>query len=145
VIPVKASAAPAQMRSTDVTRDAATRSTNVARNVELLRSSAKDLGYTLDALEAAIHPTVGRAYIGKVLSGEKPLRLEFEVSLPIDLLTEYRKRQAEEYGLIVVQPLTGLAAQRAFVAGALGLLAAVPAKAAMAKADVRPQHVAVSA
>lgn len=116
-------------RSTTIDRAEPARSTTVDLNLALLRQCVSDLGYTLDALEAATG--TDRSYIGKVLNAEKPLSLPFEVALPLDLISEYRKRQAEALGLIVVRPLVGVDAQRAFVAGALGLLTStgLPARA----------------
>jgi hypothetical protein len=45
-----------------------------------------------------------RSYVNKVLNGDKPLRHEFEIALPDDLEADYRRRQAEAHGLIVVAP-----------------------------------------
>lgn len=81
-----------------------------------------------------------KSVISKVLSNQRPMTKEFEKALPDDVEALYAQRKAEGFGLIVVAPLTGLDAQRAFVAGALGLMASpLPSRAGVtAKAEIRP-------
>lgn len=122
---------------TSVDQQALSRSTDVDQALALLRQAVQERGWTLDALAAAMGKD--RAYIGKVLNGDKPFTLEFLVALPDDVEARYEHLRAEHFGLIVVQPLEGADAHRAFVAGFLGMVAPrLPARASgMAKAELR--------
>lgn len=116
------------------------RSTTVDHALETLRRCVADLNYTSESLEVATGRN--KAHISRVLNGIKPMTLEFLTALPTDLQGLYEQRRAEHFGLIVVRPLAGLEAQRAFVAGALGLLTStgLPTKAdAMVKAGLHEQ------
>jgi hypothetical protein len=99
------------------------RSTAVDHGLDLLRKAVGDCGYTLDALEA--HMGKGRAYIHKVLSGEKPLSFEFITALPDDVEARFEQLRAESFGLIVVAPVQGSEAIKHFVGGLVGLLTRV--------------------
>lgn len=85
-----------------------------------MRQAVSDCGYTLDALEAAMGK--GRAYIHKVLNGEKPVSLEFIIALPDDVEARYEQLRAKALGLIVVKPSSGDAAIENLVSGLCGLL-----------------------
>jgi hypothetical protein len=63
-----------------------------------------------------------RHYLYKMLSGDKPIGLKHLNALPDDVEAIFARRYAEQFGLIVVAPLTGLEAERAFVAGLMGVL-----------------------
>jgi hypothetical protein len=105
-----------------------------------------DTNYTLESLSAAMGRD--KAYISRVLHGEKPMTLLFITELPDDLEALYEQRRAEHFGRIVVEPLSGVDAQRAFVAGALGLMSGsvLPEKAStMAKATLAEPAKAVRA
>lgn len=96
------------------------RSTAVDQGLELLRKAVADSGHTLDSLEAAMGK--GRAYIGKVLNGEKPLSFEFITALPDDVEARFEHLRAEHFGLIVVAPVSGDDAVRNLVSGLIGVL-----------------------
>jgi hypothetical protein len=140
------SGATEQTRSTDVDPLVIARSTSVHRNLTLLRRSVKDTSHTIDSIASATGKH--RSFVDQVLKGDKPLRLEFEVMLPADLLALFRQRQAEDCGLIAVAPLPSRdEAMRLLVSGLVGVLThSLPAKAdRMAKASVTgPEKVAVN-
>ena len=92
------------MEVTSVDRGSTTRSTSVDQALALLRKAVADCGYTLDALEAATGK--GRAYIHKVLQGEKSVSLEFIIALPDDVEARFEHLRAEQLGLIVAAPAT---------------------------------------
>lgn len=103
-----------------VDRDDAERARAVDLELGHIRRAISDCGYTLDALEAVMGK--GRAYIGKVLAGDKPASLAFLVLLPYDVQSRLVELRGPTYGLIVVRPVTGHDAVRQFVAGLVGLL-----------------------
>lgn len=92
------------MEVTTIDRRSRDGSTPVDQATELLRKAVNDCGYTLDALESAMGKN--RAYIGKVLNGEKPASLEFITALPDDAEARFEQLRAERLGLIVAQPAT---------------------------------------
>ena len=108
------------MEVTVVDRTREPRSTAVDQALCLLRRAVADCNYTLDALEAAMGK--GRAYIHKVLQGEKPLTLEFITALPDDVEARFEQLRAESFGLIVVPPVEGETAIRNLVSGLIGVL-----------------------
>lgn len=108
------------MGLTSVDRREDDRSTAVDQALALLRRAVADCDYTLDALEAAMKKN--RAYIGKVLNGEKPMSLEFITALPDDVEARFEQLRAESFGLIVVAPASAESAAKHLVAGLLGLL-----------------------
>lgn len=112
-----------------VERPDPTRSTAVEHALSLLRRAIADCGWTFDALEA--HTGKDRSYLSAIFSGDRPCRLDFLVSLPEDVRRRYSELVAEHNGWIVVRPLTGIEAQKAYVAGALGLLKPTMAKASL--------------
>jgi hypothetical protein len=124
------------MEVTTVDRRASSRSTDVDQALVLLRTAVSECGYTLDALEVVM--SKGRAYIHRVLQGDKPLTLEFITALPDDVEALFEKKRAEHFGLIVVEPVEGEVALKHFVGGLLGILAPrLPARAErMAHADL---------
>jgi hypothetical protein len=103
-----------------------------------------DTGWTPDALAA--HWKVNRSFAWRLVSGEKPWSVDRMLALPDDLAARLEHLRAERHGLIVVAPLTGLEAQKAFVAGLIGVMSApvLPAKAsAMVKVDLPARKKAV--
>ncbi|MPZ20114.1 MAG: hypothetical protein GEV06_19685 [Luteitalea sp.] len=111
------------------------RTTAVDQRRELVRQCVSDLGWTLEALAVAMGKSEDyRAYISRVLNGEKPLGLEFFDALPEDVKAEYHSREATERGRIVVMPSRGDDAVRHFVAGLLGVFDALKASTLPAKA-----------
>ena len=103
---------------------ASQRSTTVDPNMslvlDLLNRAVADCDYTLDALQAAMGKD--RAYIHKVLQGEKPLSYAFIVALPDDVEARFESLRAESCGHIVVTPVTGDQAVRHLVSGLVGVL-----------------------
>lgn len=108
-------------------------STDVDSALALLRTAVHDCGWTLDALAAHMHRD--KSLVSRVLNGERPMTLSFLVALPNDVEALYESRRAEHFGLIVVAPLHGPDAVKAFVGGLLGVLTDRQ-KLAMAKADI---------
>src|SRR4051812_22565620 len=94
------------MEVTTVDQRTANRSISVDHHLRealtLLNQAVGDCGYTLDALEASMGK--GRAYIHKVLQGEKPLSYAFVVSLPHDVEARFESLRAKALGHIVVVP-----------------------------------------
>lgn len=86
----------------------------------LVRRAVADCGYTLDALESVMGK--GRAYIHKVLQGDKPLSLEFSTALPADVKRRYAQLNAEAHGFIVVVPVSGDEAIKHLVGGLVAVL-----------------------
>jgi hypothetical protein len=119
----------ARARSTSVDQAA----TELERARQLLCKAASDLGYTLDSLEAAMGK--GRAYIGKVLNGEKPMSLAFITALPDDLEARFELLRAESLGLICVEPVDEETARRQLVSGLFGVLSP---RRPMAKVGLEP-------
>lgn len=116
---VQASLPPMGLMSVDQRRQP--RSTSVDQDLALLRRAVADCNYTLDALESAMQK--GRAYIHKVLQGEKPMSHEFEIALPDDIEARYRQLQAESFGHVVVAPAPDHeSAVRDLVRGLIGVL-----------------------
>jgi hypothetical protein len=95
---------------------------SMAVDLELghIRKAIADCGYTFDALELAMGKN--RAYIARVLAGDKSLTLGFFVLLPEDVKARLIELRGPEYGLVVVRPVTGPEAIRQFVGGLVGLL-----------------------
>jgi hypothetical protein len=119
-------------------RCAPARSTDVDL-VTLIRQAIHDAGWNQEAL--ASHMGHDKAYISRVLSGEKPLNARFVSALPDDVEKLVVRRYAEHFGFVVVAPLEGEAAVAALVGGLVGLLtlggAALPRCASsMAKATL---------
>jgi len=63
-----------------------------------------------------------RAYIARVLAGEKTMSLAFLTLLPEDVKARLVEIQGPQYGLVVVRPAIGTEAIRQFVGGLIGLL-----------------------
>jgi hypothetical protein len=104
----------------------------------LLRESIDESGWKHEAVALAIGLSRenGKHYLSKMLSEEKPITAKHLAALPYDIKVILARRNAEALGLIVVRPLSGEEAQRAFVAGALGLLAGSAMSFRMAKASI---------
>lgn len=109
--------------------EARTASADLEQWLACLQQAMRDTGWTVDALAA--HWDVDRGFAWRLVNGEKPWSVERVLSLPDDLEQRLEHRRAEGFGLIVVAPLRGLDAQKAFVAGLIGMMAApdLPAKA----------------
>lgn len=108
------------MEVTPVDRRRQSRSILVDQATARYRKAVADCGYTLDALETVMQK--GRAYIHKVLQGEKPMSLEFTTALPADVKERYAQLDAEECGFIVVAPVSGDEAIKHLVGGLVGVL-----------------------
>lgn len=111
-----------ERQPTDVAQRDRERATSVAQALDTLRAVLSEKGWTLDAL--AEHMALNRAYIGRVLNGEKSLTMSFLSSLPRGVEVEFYSRRAEQQGRIVVAPLDFEMARRALVAGLMGVMAA---------------------
>jgi hypothetical protein len=101
--------------------------------LEDLRACASDLGWTFEALATHLRAAgrrVDRAYVHRVLHGDKPCGLAWLLALPADLRAAFYSRLLERLGSLVVAPLDPESARRAVVAGLCALLGpALPAKA----------------
>ena len=118
-----------------------TRSTSVDQSLDALRQVVVDLGYSLDALEAAMGKD--RSFINKVLNGDKPMPADFIDALPDDIEAEWHARRAASFGRFVVTPASDDSAVQQFVGGLLTLLrlqrCELPARASsMAKVEQLP-------
>jgi hypothetical protein len=132
----KATTPLAAAQSLIVDHDLATRSTDVDRYLAMLRQAIADTGWKHEALAEAL--AIDKAYLSRLLSGEKPFRVEHLVSLPDDLEARFATLRAESCGLIVVAPVDEATACRHLVSGLIGVLSARPALR-MAKAGLIPQ------
>jgi len=98
-----------------------------------INRAIEEQGWNHEALAAHMHKD--RAYISRVLSGEKPLSAAFMRELPDDIELVVAKFYAQAFGLIVVAPLSGPAAIEGLVGGLVGLLMAaapqLPVKASV--------------
>jgi hypothetical protein len=86
-----------------------------------LKDAMRETGWTAETL--ARHYGVHRSYMERCLAAVKPLTADRLANLPPDVAAKFDAKRAERRGLIVVQPLAGLDAQKAVVAGLLGLMA----------------------
>lgn len=108
------------MELTAVDHHKVARSTTVDQATAQYRRAVADCDYTLDALDAVMHK--GRAYIHKVLQGEKPMSLDFITALPADVKERHAQLEAEACGFIVVVPVSGDDAIKQLVGGLVGVL-----------------------
>lgn len=107
-------------KSTTVGRRPIDRSISVDQARALLNRAIAECGYTLDALEAAMGKD--RAYIHKVLQGDKPLPYAFIVALPDDVEAKFESLRAKSLGLIVAERVSGDQALEHLVSGLVGVL-----------------------
>lgn len=115
-----------QSSATDVVDDAL--ATTVASDLAVLRKVIDDLDWTYEAIAVAMGEKDSyRSHIWRVVSGERPLTLEFLKKLPDDIEAEWHARLARQAGRVVVAPLSGPAAIEGLVGGLIGLLTASPA------------------
>jgi hypothetical protein len=124
-------------RATTSDHDLVARSLAVDQALSLLRRAVAECGWTLDALQAEMRKN--KAYIHRVLHGDKPLTLTFLIALPDEVEARYAHLRAEHFGLIVVSASASREqAERDLVSGLFGLLRAqLPARAdRFAKADL---------
>lgn len=124
-------------RSSERDRTLATRSTSVDQWLDLLRRCIADTGWTLESL--AVEMQVDKAYLSRMLSGEKPWTVKHLCNLPDDVEALFEQRRAESFGLIVVSPVDLDTARKHLVSGLLGVLApaCLPSKAdRLAKASL---------
>lgn len=73
-----------------------------------------------EAVAAALR--VDGPYLSKMRTGEKPIAARHIAALPDNVEQLFAQKYAERFGLIVVAPLSGREAQRAFIAGLFGVL-----------------------
>lgn len=104
------------------------RSTGIDQFLGLLRQAMRDTDYSLEALASALEQGIGRhvdkAFLWRMLNGERPLPVAYLVALPRDMKVRMAQLTAEGFGLIVVRPSSAEHAAGQFVSGLLGLLAA---------------------
>lgn len=113
------------MAVTDIDPRPIARSIAVDQATALHRRAVADCGYTMDALESAMGK--GRAYIHKVLQGDKPMSLEFTTALPADVKARHAQLNAEACGfIVVVMPASGEDAIKQLVGGLVGVLHGLP-------------------
>src|SRR4051794_32930864 len=96
-------------QGTETDLDAADRSMAVDRYLTLLRECVLECGWTYEALavemaERLERPTFDKAFLWKLLNGEKPLRIEHLLALPDDVEVLFESKRAESLGLIVAEP-----------------------------------------
>ncbi|HZR25492.1 MAG TPA: hypothetical protein VFA59_17990 [Vicinamibacterales bacterium] len=91
-----------------------------------LRDAIDESRWKHDALAEAMSLACGNRidgpYLSKLLSGEKSLSAAHLSALPDDIETIFHRKRAERFGHLVVKPLSGLDAQKAFVAGLIGIM-----------------------
>lgn len=110
------------------TRDQVDRARERDQWLQHLRQAMNDTGWTIDALAA--HWGIHRSHVQRLYDGDKPWSVDRLLSLPDDLEARLEAIRAEYFGLIVVEPLRGLEAQKAIVAGLIGLMSPqLPTKA----------------
>lgn len=123
-----------------VDRDAASRSTDVDRWLEMLRGAIDDSGWKHDAL--AKHLGLDKAHLSRLLTGEKPFRIEHLVGLPDEIEALFERRRAESFGHIVCERVDEATALQQLASGLLNLAAGarLPQRATgMAKAYLPPR------
>lgn len=103
-----------------VDRGPVARTTAVDRWLSLMRQAIEDCKWKHEALAESMG--IDKAYLSRLLSGEKPWRVEHVVSLPDDVEAKFEALRAESFGLIVVPRLSGDAAIHALAAGLFGIL-----------------------
>ena len=125
-------------QSTESDHDLASRSQLVDRYLAMLRDAMAETGWTLDALAA--HYAFDRSHAHRLLSGEKPWRLEHLVALPPELDACFARKRAEAHGLIVVERVDAATAEMHLASGLFNLLLPrLPERAdRMARAFVPP-------
>lgn len=116
-------------------------STTVDHDLAVLRQVISDLNWTFEAIAAAMGRGESyKTHVSRVVSGERPMSLEFIKALPDDIEVEWHARLAAAGGRVVVTPASDDSAVQHFVGGLLTLLRQgqppLPAKAsAMAKVE----------
>ncbi len=134
---------PLSCQAEAVDHDAASRSTDVDRWLAMLRAAIAESGWKHDAL--AEYLRVDKAHLSRLLSGEKPFRIEHLVGLPDDVEALFERRRAESFGHIVCERVDETTALQQLASGLLNLAASarLPARAdAMAKAEIAPRAMA---
>lgn len=133
---MRAASSACQSPAGDVER--APLSTTVDVDLAILRKVIEDLGWTCEAIAAAMGRGESyRTHVFRVVNGERPMSHAFLKALPDDIEVEWHARLAEQGGRIVVAPLSGADAVRSLVGGLIGMLAPpqLPVKASgMARA-----------
>jgi hypothetical protein len=93
----------------------------------MLRLAMIETGWTIDSLAA--HLGIDKAHVSRLLTGEKPWRLEHLVALPRDMETRFERKRAEYFGLIVVERVDTETAERYLACGLFNILARPALKA----------------
>lgn len=90
-------------------------------HLDLVNKAVEKTGWSPTSLESAMDKD--KAYVSRVLNGEKPLSLGFIQSLPADVEATYAALYAEAHGYIVVEPVSREVAIGNLVSGLMGVLA----------------------
>lgn len=90
----------------------------------LSRPAADGTRWTHEALAA--YMGLSRSYVSRVLSGEKPLSLEFIYALPDDVQCGFHAVRLEAFGAVAIEPVSGDEAVRQLASALFGLLRVHP-------------------
>jgi hypothetical protein len=110
----------------------------------VLRQALNDKGWTMEALSEHMGGK-DKAYLHRVLSGDKPMPAGFFDELPHDAVGLFHARRAEAHGWLAVEPVDHDLAFQHLVVGLLSMamrggMAILPAKASrMAQAVTAAQ------
>lgn len=106
--------------------------------VLMLREAIDECGWKHDAVAEAIG--VAPWYLSKMLACEKAITQRHLKALPDDIEAMLAQKWCEAFGLIVITPLEGPAAVKAFASGLIGMFATqLPERASrMAKSGPMP-------
>jgi hypothetical protein len=107
-------------QATDADRDLVARSQRVDRYLQMLREAVTESGWTLDAL--ASHLGFDRGHLHRLLSGDKPWRVEHLVALPPEVDAAFSRKRAEAHGLIVVERVDSITAEHQLASGLFNVL-----------------------
>lgn len=121
---IRDDARPDQPITVDLTDASRSSVVDLAEMRAWINRAIAESGWNQEAL--ASHLQKDKAYVSRVLSGEKPLSASFIRELPDDIERIVARYYAQSLGLVVVAPLSGPAAIEGFVGGLIGLLTASP-------------------
>lgn len=126
---LRSGAESSQAQTCDQRDDLGSRLRDLAELLAWINRAIDEKCWNHEALAA--HMQKDRAYISRVLSGDKPLSAAFLRALPDDIEAAVASYYAESFGLVVVAPASGDQAVRNLVSGLVGMLSApaLPAKA----------------
>jgi len=137
--------APVDAKGNPVVRAAAAEDKDLVLVRQWFREAIEESGWKKDAVAAAMTEhgaKVDAPYLSKLLSGDKAITAKHIRALPDAVEAIYARKQAESFGQIVVEPVTGEQAIRNLVSGLCGVLpGALPMRASrMAKCGTQPRE-----